>query len=365
MPVQSPNHEKSPSRSPRCTSPLQTVYDEDLAPPQLPQFAVSDEIRLSLKSQQESRQLQRIGQQLQGINRVQSIRKGQQLCRQSQVQLSQNTTGRPSVPQITVETDPAITIADGEEEWSVLLSKPASFERSEKDNPSIPELALDLHIDDHENTAAKRRRWAIAYEPPLFPVENVLQPPMSETKIARSPSSTRPIAKEADSSFSVSATLKSHTSAEDERREMRICHDVGSLISEDDPPIYDVTRPTCSLMLVCYRSGPKACESKQIEVVSRSRFDDVNSFKQLVNLKPELLRTDRQFFLTLRKVYQKDMCSIRRRLFSLKTLRSIRLLSVSQCFFCRKSRSSHYSENTLMLTANHSIPVVHDQKLCP
>jgi len=92
----------------------------------------------------------------------------------------------------------------------------------------------------------------------------------------------------------------------------------------------DVTRPTCSLMLVCYRAGPRACQSKQIEVISRSRVATVYNYKLQVEMEPRLLRTDRQFFYALRRVYLKEMCSVWRRLFFLKSLRSIQLLSVSQ-----------------------------------
>ncbi|KAH0555716.1 hypothetical protein GP486_006339, partial [Trichoglossum hirsutum] len=296
------------------------MYSEDVVPPQIPQFAMSETIGLSYKTYRESRQLQRTDQ-------LQSIRKEQQLQRQrSRSQPSRNTKASPSIPQITVESDTTIANAESQEEWPLPLSKPISFERSQEDDQSISESTQDVSVKDPYTTAVKRKRWAIGYANPLFPVDSVLWLPTSKTA-ARSPSSTRLTANESHPPVSASASLKTRTATEDVQEEVEISYDDRSPMSEDGPPIYDVTRPTCSIMLVCYRSGPKPCKSKQVEVVSRSRFNDVNSFKQWVNFKPELLRTDRQFFQALRRVYLREMCSIWRRLLSLKTLRSIRLLS--------------------------------------
>jgi hypothetical protein len=89
------------------------------------------------------------------------------------------------------------------------------------------------------------------------------------------------------------------------------------------------TKPTCSLNLVCYRSGTKGCELFQIQTAKRSRYKDETAFQKAVAANPNLIVNDEQFFYALRDVYLGKMCNIWRRFFFLKTLRGIRLLSVS------------------------------------
>jgi hypothetical protein len=91
----------------------------------------------------------------------------------------------------------------------------------------------------------------------------------------------------------------------------------------------DLKRLTCSLNLICYRPGSQGCVLRQIRVIQSSLCPNLHMFEGLVAANPDLVTTDQQFFERLREEYQGNMCSLTRRLFSLKTLRKIRLLSVS------------------------------------
>jgi hypothetical protein len=97
-----------------------------------------------------------------------------------------------------------------------------------------------------------------------------------------------------------------------------------SLANPDGTP-----KPTCSLNLICYRPGSQGCVIRQIQVVKRSLCTDGKVFGALLSTNPDLIQTDEEFFQSLQTEYSKKMCSLTRRLFSLKTLRKIRLLSVS------------------------------------
>lgn len=99
--------------------------------------------------------------------------------------------------------------------------------------------------------------------------------------------------------------------------------------SSQDTLHYITTKPTCSLNLVCYRSGARGCELHQIQTVKGSRFKDDAEFQKVLVENPELISRDEQFFNALRDVYLGKMCNFWRRSFFLKTLRGIRLLSVS------------------------------------
>jgi hypothetical protein len=91
---------------------------------------------------------------------------------------------------------------------------------------------------------------------------------------------------------------------------------------------YDVTKPTCSLSLVCYRSGAKGCALLQLQCVLRSLFPDDASFETVLEANPHLVHTDDQFFREMRRLYETGMCGFFRRWFSLKTLRAFRVLAV-------------------------------------
>jgi hypothetical protein len=94
------------------------------------------------------------------------------------------------------------------------------------------------------------------------------------------------------------------------------------------PHFYDVTKPTCSLNLVCYRSGAKGCALLQVQCVLRSLFPDDASFDTVLEANPHLVHTDDQFFREMRRLYETEMCGFFRRWFSLKTLRAFRVLAV-------------------------------------
>jgi hypothetical protein len=104
--------------------------------------------------------------------------------------------------------------------------------------------------------------------------------------------------------------------------------DVEFSTNQLEGPAYNTSKPTCTINLVCYRSGAGGCVMRQIQAVKRDRFEDEASFRQTFNDNRNLLLTDRQFFFKLRSVYLKEMCGFWRRAFSLKTLSRIRLLSV-------------------------------------
>jgi hypothetical protein len=48
------------------------------------------------------------------------------------------------------------------------------------------------------------------------------------------------------------------------------------------PRYYDTTKPTCSLNLVCYRSGAKGCDLQQIQCILQSKFVTQESFETTV-----------------------------------------------------------------------------------
>jgi hypothetical protein len=76
---------------------------------------------------------------------------------------------------------------------------------------------------------------------------------------------------------------------------------------------YITTKPTCSLNLVCYRSGARGCELHQIQTVKRSHFKDDAEFQKVLTENPELISRDEQFFNALRDVYLGKMCNFWRR----------------------------------------------------
>lgn len=90
---------------------------------------------------------------------------------------------------------------------------------------------------------------------------------------------------------------------------------------------YDISRPTCSLNLVCYRGGTEGCILRQLQTVSASRFTTQAAFATTMRNNPGLIATDEALFLELRKSYN-EMSGFRRRYLSLKTLTGLRLLSV-------------------------------------
>lgn len=96
------------------------------------------------------------------------------------------------------------------------------------------------------------------------------------------------------------------------------------------PTTGSMAKPTCSLNLMCYRSGSQGCVRRQIHVLSQARLaisrDDYSSIVSIKN-SGGLVRTDEEFFAALHREYEHHICGFWRRYLSLKTLRQIRLLS--------------------------------------
>ena len=90
-----------------------------------------------------------------------------------------------------------------------------------------------------------------------------------------------------------------------------------------------ITVPTCSLNLVCYRSGGSGCKSHVIRVTKESRYENKSDYTAALAANPSLITSDKDFFIALRASYETIMCGFWRRTFFLKTLRGFRLLSVS------------------------------------
>jgi hypothetical protein len=87
---------------------------------------------------------------------------------------------------------------------------------------------------------------------------------------------------------------------------------------------YPSTKPTCSLNLVCYSRG---CLIRQVNVTTPDRLTPAQ-FKAAKQANPKLIHTDEQLFNALRHAYLHSMCGFWRRWFSLKTLKTLRLLEV-------------------------------------
>ncbi|KAH7559724.1 hypothetical protein BM1_03358 [Bipolaris maydis] len=96
------------------------------------------------------------------------------------------------------------------------------------------------------------------------------------------------------------------------------------------PTTGTLTKPTCSLNLMCYRSGSQGCVRRQIHVLSQARLgisrDDYSKIASVKN-SGGLIRSDKEFFAALHREYEHHICGFWRRYLSLKTLRQIRLLS--------------------------------------
>lgn len=117
-------------------------------------------------------------------------------------------------------------------------------------------------------------------------------------------------------------------------------------ISPDDTGIcYNMVKPTCSLNLICYRSGAKGCKLGKVQCILRSRFPDDESFEKAVRADEHLVYNDDLFFSETRRLYNSEMCGVLQRYLSLKTLRSFRILAVST-----KTQSIHllYRQDLVM-----------------
>lgn len=98
--------------------------------------------------------------------------------------------------------------------------------------------------------------------------------------------------------------------------------------AQNRPAYYNTSKPTCSLNLVCYRSGAKGCDLQQIHCVLRSSFPDDANFHAALKSNPHLIHADDQFFREIQRLYKTQMCGFFRRYFSLKSLKAFRILAV-------------------------------------
>lgn len=100
------------------------------------------------------------------------------------------------------------------------------------------------------------------------------------------------------------------------------------------PAVDSLSKPTCSLNLMCYRSGSQGCIRRQIQVASRARWaastPDVSEKPSKEN--ESMIFDDRQFFHALHQEYEQHIRGFWRRYLSLKTLRRIRVLSYSRYY---------------------------------
>lgn len=96
---------------------------------------------------------------------------------------------------------------------------------------------------------------------------------------------------------------------------------------------FDTGKPTCSINLLCQRDG--ILQKYQVMVISKDQCIGPNEFERLIARNKRLIQTDTQFFKAIKEIYEKKMYGIWRSMFSLKTLREIRLISVSFDFRSR------------------------------
>jgi hypothetical protein len=297
-------------RASRSVSPSSRTGTGALTPPRLPQFDVGSEINLSLNTHRQSERVIRpthlqIPQPQRAVSMTQQRRPGQSLVPAT------------STPKIIIHQD---TNADSARSSRVsqgprpiVPEPPVSHSQDERQAPAV--------AADYGEGSCRTNRWGVQVSPgqEISCVVGTQEPPLSATGRPRSPPPSR-------------IRDNSPERRSEETQVARVSRDSTVLppVTPEEPTVYDVTLPSCSLMLLCYRSGPGGCERKQVEVVARSRFYTIHEYNRLVKAKPELLCTDRQLFDALQDVYLEDMCSIWRRWFSLKTMRRIQLLEVSQ-----------------------------------
>ncbi|KAH6892194.1 hypothetical protein B0T10DRAFT_604969 [Thelonectria olida] len=90
---------------------------------------------------------------------------------------------------------------------------------------------------------------------------------------------------------------------------------------------YDTDKPTCSLNIVCYRSGQEGCKLEQVQCTLKLKFDNHSAFQNTIAGNPNLVYTDVHFFREMRRLFNTKMSSPWRRYLSLKTLKGFRILS--------------------------------------
>ncbi|KAL6407419.1 hypothetical protein AUP68_10251 [Ilyonectria robusta] len=98
-------------------------------------------------------------------------------------------------------------------------------------------------------------------------------------------------------------------------------------ITANDAGFYDISKPTCSLNLVCYRSGANGCDLQQVQCILRSKFPSDDEFQSAIAANPHLIHTDAQFFDEIQRLFATEMSGFFRSYFSLKSLQAFRVLA--------------------------------------
>lgn len=181
----------------------------------------------------------------------------------------------------------------------VSMLNPAAFERAM--GPGSPKLTKE--VDNETNTVT----WVSIPKTTTGLVPPVSQLPMSSPNVAQS-----------------SGIFDSPG----------IVHGQLAAMEPPDRPNrghYDITKPTCSLNLVCYRSGAKSCDLQQLHCILRSKFPSSDRFQIVINANKHLVYDDEQFFREMRSLFDIHMSSFVRRWFSLKSHKAFRILAVSRC----------------------------------
>ncbi|KAK1831853.1 hypothetical protein QBC39DRAFT_350311 [Podospora conica] len=174
-----------------------------------------------------------------------------------------------------------------------------------KDMPSKVN-GFDLRRADEASTIEETTSFAASPE-----VTSSALPPLSNIQAPSSdPKTLGPDPPSLNSRSSTSSTSKTTTAPAQTR-----------------PAYYNTTKPTCSLNLVCYRSGANGCDLQQIHCVLRSSFPDEAKFHAAVKANPQLIHADDQFFREIQRLYKTQMCGFFRRYFSLKSLKAFRILA--------------------------------------
>ncbi|GAA88462.1 hypothetical protein AKAW_06576 [Aspergillus luchuensis IFO 4308] len=68
---------------------------------------------------------------------------------------------------------------------------------------------------------------------------------------------------------------------------------------------FDTKKPTCSISLLCHRNG--FLQKYQIHVISKDRCAGLDQFDSLVTSNKRLIKTDVQFFKTVKRTYEREM----------------------------------------------------------
>jgi hypothetical protein len=96
--------------------------------------------------------------------------------------------------------------------------------------------------------------------------------------------------------------------------------------------VYDTSKPTCTLNLMCFRDQTKGCRIWQVSVTHVDKWMDWNAFSQYCHDHEHVLTSDKSLFRAMRVAYEKELSSLWRRWTSLKSLKGFRILSVCQNF---------------------------------